>query len=75
MRYNTGGYNAPSRAAIYNKIHKRVYGKSWEFDYDEFTEYDHINLENIMSVSLHQTIRTDSQLKHVPPVLLRQEAK
>lgn len=75
MRYNTGGYNAPSRAAIYNKIHKRVYGKSWEFDYDEFTEYDHINLENKMSVSLRQTIRTDSQLKHVPPVLIRQEAK
>lgn len=75
MRDNTGGYNAPSRAAIYKKIHKRIYGKSWEFDYDEFTEYDQINRAAKKSVASRQSVRTDSELKHVPPVLIRQDAR
>lgn len=75
MRHNTGGYNAPSRAAIYNKIHKRVYGNSWVFDYDEFTEYDQINLVPRMNVSSRRSIKNNSQLKHVPPVLIKQEAR
>lgn len=40
MRYNTGGFNAPSREAIYYRIHKLAYGDSWEYDYEEFVEWD-----------------------------------
>ena len=43
MRYNTGGFNAPSREAIYYRIHKLAYGDSWEYDYGDFVEYDAVN--------------------------------
>ena len=43
MRYNTGGFNAPSREAIWYRIHKLAYGDSWEYDYEDFVEYDAIN--------------------------------
>ena len=40
MRYNTGGFNAPSREAIYYRIHKLAYGTEWVYDYEKFVEYD-----------------------------------
>ena len=40
MRYNTGGFNAPSREAIYYRIHKLAYGDSWKYDYEKFVEWD-----------------------------------
>jgi len=43
MRYNTGGFNAPSREAIWYRIHKLAYGESWQYDYEEFVAYDAVN--------------------------------
>jgi len=43
MRHNIGGFNAPSREAIYYRIHKLAYGDSWEYDYEDFVEYDAVN--------------------------------
>lgn len=43
MKYNIGGFNAPSREAIYYRIHKLAYGDDWEYDYEKFVEYDAIN--------------------------------
>lgn len=43
MRYNTGQYNAPSREAIYYKIHRLAYGSSWTYDHETFVEYDAVN--------------------------------
>ncbi len=40
MRFNVGGFNAPSREAIYYRIHKLAYGSEWEYDYKGFVEYD-----------------------------------
>lgn len=40
MRHNTGGFNAPSREAIWYRIHKLAYGDSWQYDYEEFVAYD-----------------------------------
>ena len=40
MRFNVGGFNAPSREAIYYRIHKLAYGSEWEYDYEDFVEYD-----------------------------------
>ena len=37
-------FNAPSRAAIYRKIHKLAYGREWEFDYETFVEWDLNNI-------------------------------
>lgn len=43
MRYNVGGFNAPSREAIYYRIHKLAYGESWVYNYEQFAEYDALN--------------------------------
>ena len=40
MIHNTGEFNAPSREAIYYRIHKLAYGPNWEYDYEKFVEYD-----------------------------------
>ncbi len=43
MRHNTGGFNAPSREAIYYRIHRLAYGDEWTYDYETFVKYDEIN--------------------------------
>ena len=43
MSVNTGGFNAPSREAIYYRIHKLAYGDDWEYDYEKFVKYDAVN--------------------------------
>lgn len=43
MRSNTGGFNAPSREAIWYRMHKLAYGPEWEYDYEEFVMYDAVN--------------------------------
>ena len=40
MVNNVGEFNAPSREAIYYRIHKLAYGDSWNYDYEEFVKYD-----------------------------------
>ncbi len=40
MRYNTGGFNAPSREAIYKKIMKFSEGDTWKYDYETFVDFD-----------------------------------
>lgn len=42
MRYNTDGFNAPSRKAIYVRMHKLVYGEEWTWEdhKDEFLAWD-----------------------------------
>ena len=43
MRYNTGGFNAPSRYAIWYRIGKLAYGESWKGSYEDFVAYDQVN--------------------------------
>ena len=40
MRYNAGGFNAPSREAIYKKIMKFSEGDAWTYDYETFVAFD-----------------------------------
>lgn len=56
MRHNTGGFNAPSREAIYYRIHKLAYGDSWEYDYEDFVEYDAVNRSVAASVARRQRV-------------------
>ena len=49
MRYNTGGFNAPSREAIWYRMHKLAYGDSWSYDYEEFVAYDAVNRKTAAS--------------------------
>ncbi|MBQ2143207.1 MAG: leucine-rich repeat protein [Alistipes sp.] len=43
VRGSDGEFNAPSREAIYYRIHKLAYGDSWIYDFEEFADYDSIN--------------------------------
>ena len=38
-------FNAPSREAIYKRIHRLAFGKEWQYDYEEFVEYDQKNID------------------------------
>ena len=40
MKDNQGAFNAPSREAIWYRIHKLAYGSGWKYDFDSFAEYD-----------------------------------
>lgn len=54
MRNNVGGFNAPSREAIYYRIHKLAYGDSWTYDYEEFVSWDLNRRVRSRSVSVSQ---------------------
>ena len=72
MRYNTGGFNAPSREAIYYRIHKLAYGSEWEYDYEKFVEYDAINRKTTATtrgVPYRMDIPEDFKPLH-PPVVM-----
>lgn len=43
MNRKSKEFNAPSREAIYYRVHKLAYGPDWEYDYEKFVEYDAIN--------------------------------
>ena len=71
MRYNTGGFNAPSREAIYYRIHKLAYGDSWEYDYEEFVEWDERNIKTPEEAAEAQSWRAPMKVRHTaPPVVV-----
>ena len=43
MNSSEGMFNAPSREAIYIRMHKLAFGADWTYDYEEFVKYDAIN--------------------------------
>lgn len=72
MRHNEGGFNAPSREAIYIRLHKLAYGNSWEYDYEDFVAYDAINRKSAPAVSATlSSVVYCEELPHTPPVILR----
>lgn len=40
VRGSDGEFNAPSREAIYYRIHKLAYGDSWSYSFEEFATWD-----------------------------------
>ncbi len=71
MRYNVGEFNAPSREAIYYRIHKLAYGADWEYDYEEFVKWDerNRNKEQTRGVPYRLDIPDNFQPTH-PPVVI-----
>ena len=71
MRDNTGGFNAPSREAIWYRIHKLAYGSSWEYDYEEFVAYDAINRKTSASTASPRAPRLEQARPPLaPPVVI-----
>lgn len=48
----TGQFNAPSREAIYYRIHKLAYGKDWEYNFEDFVQWDLKNIQYEAEASL-----------------------
>jgi len=75
MRYNEGGFNAPSREAIYYRIHKLAYGREWEYKYEDFVEYDAINRKSAAQAQTAQKRRSNYVEKPFepthPPVIVK----
>lgn len=55
MNLNYGGFNAPSREAIYYRIHKLAYGPEWVYDYEEFVRWDQ-GAENIRPTAVLESV-------------------
>ena len=70
MRYNTDGFNAPSREAIYYRIHRLAYGADWQYDYEKFVEYDAINRNATAARSFNYVeVPKDYKPLHAPVVM------
>ena len=71
MRHNTGGFNAPSREAIYYRIHKLAYGADWTYNYEDFVAYDAINRDAAATRSSNY-VELPKELKPLhAPVIIR----
>lgn len=72
MRYNTGGFNAPSREAIYYRIHKLAYGNSWQYNYEDFVKYDEINRK---AATASRSYKPTNYKPTHPPVIVKKSWK
>lgn len=75
MRYNVGDFNAPSREAIYHRIHKLAYGDSWQYDYEDFVEYDAVNRSATASRAARPNYVERPLEPTSPPVVVRRSWK
>ncbi len=75
MRYNTGGFNAPSREAIYYRIHKLAYGDDWQYDYEKFVEWDAKNRTAAANAARMKAKKPANYKPTHPPVIVNKSWK
>ncbi len=78
MRLNSYQFNAPSREAIYYRLHKLAYGSDWSYDFEAFAAYDAINRRSSPAASQASQSRArrsaaDAVLLPPPVMLYRTE--
>ncbi|MFA6769248.1 MAG: M64 family metallopeptidase [Parabacteroides sp.] len=66
MNANTGGFNAPSREAIYKRVMTLAFGSSWTYDYETFVTYDRAHP---YSIKMQAATRSASFIPFVHPKL------
>ncbi len=66
MRHNIGGYNAPSREAIYKRIMRLSEGDGWEYDYETFVAYDAVNRSNTSQAYYREELRAFDERTFIP---------
>lgn len=67
MRYNRDGFNAPSREAIYYRIHKLAYGENWTYNYETFVSWDAINRKTSAEQASQEHCMVLRQYELTPP--------
>ena len=74
MRYNTGGFNAPSRYAIWYRINKLAYGEDWEGSYEDFVTFDQAHRQATASTKSVTRNYVEKQLPPLaPPVVVNKD--
>lgn len=67
MMNDEGGFNAPSRYAIWYRIHKLAFGPEWNGTYEDFVEYDAVN--RTPAANQRRIQRTlEAKKKNLPPL-------
>ena len=75
MNNNTGGFNAPSRYAIWYRINKLAYGDEWAGTYEDFVAYDAVNFTPAAAQSRTRRNYVEKALPPLaPPVVIRRPA-
>jgi thiol-disulfide isomerase/thioredoxin len=69
MRYNYGGFNAPSREAIYYRINKLGHGSDWSYNYADFATWDlaHRSSTHAAQAAGRGVLKP---YEHTPPVVI-----
>lgn len=74
MRYNTGGFNAPSRYAIWYRINKLAYGEDWNGTYEDFVTFDQAHHQATASTKSVTRNYVEKQLPPLaPPVVVNKD--
>lgn len=66
MRHNIGGYNAPSREAIYKRIMQLSEDSGWEYDYETFVAYDAVNRLTASQTYYREELRDFDERTFIP---------
>lgn len=66
MRHNIGGYNAPSREAIYKRIMQLSEDSGWEYDYETFVAYDAVNRSTASQTYYREELRDFDERTFIP---------
>lgn len=70
MNDDTGGYNAPSREAIFYTIHKLAYGSNWEYNYEDFVSYDSLSRKPLNITRKNYVQKKESHRTGARPVFM-----
>lgn len=68
MNNNTGGYNAPSRYAIWYRINKLAFGAGWNGTYEDFVAYDAVNRTPVAAAARRAAARRSAWDKDFTPL-------
>ena len=70
MNLDFGGYNAPSREAIYIRLHKLAFGPGWEYDFDTFAEFDIKSEDVVLEQARHAPRSLQRRMAPCPPPVI-----
>ena len=75
MRHNAGGFNAPSREAIFKRIMKLSEPSGWKYDFEAFVAYDEINRSAASQAYYENQMENFDEESFVPlaPPVVREE--
>lgn len=65
MRSSSWGvFNAPSREAIYKRIHQIAYGQDWEYNFEDFVEWDKAHPSNQPAMNTTTARKSTNYVEH-----------